>query len=246
MKLKFLQWNIWYKENPDNIIQEIQNSAADIVTAQELIQNSKTNVDTAQYIADRLGFNYFYQTADTWDNREEKKAQGNAIFSRFPIVKSDCVYLQKPKHNPTNALEEGRVYLEVLFDIHGKKLTIGTTHLSLTPHFKITNQRKKEINNLIGVIKNKKSDYILGADLNVVPGSYTIKQLEKYLKSAGPDYGENTFANQAFDYRGMFQVKGLEERLDYVFATDDIRVIGAQVFPTKYSDHLPILVEIEL
>lgn len=246
MKLKFLQWNIWYKENVDHVVREIKRSQADVITAQEFIQHSKINLDTAKYVADGLGFNYFYYTADTWSGRAEKETQGNAILSRFPIVNTKHTYISPPKHNPVNALEEGRIYLETTLDIGEEKLVVGTTHLSFTPHFEITDQRKIEADNLINIIKNKKTNYIFGADLNAAPNSYIINKFEQYLKNAGPAYDQKTFANQPFDYRGMFQVMDMEWRLDYVFASHDIKIINAQIMKTKYSDHLPILVEIKI
>lgn len=246
MKIKFLQWNILYKENPDHIAQEIENIGADVIAAQEFIQDSRKNIDTAKQVAERLGFNYFYQAADTWDSNPIRESQGNAIFSRFPIIDTQYTHIRSPKHNPINALEEGRVYTEATLDIKGKQLTVGTTHLSFAPYFEVTPHRKEEADNLINLIKNKKSNYIFGADLNAAPNSYTIKQFEKHLKNAGPDYNEKTFSTKSFDYRGMFQVEGLEWRIDYVFATPDIQITNTQIVKTKYSDHLPILVEIEL
>ena len=246
MIVKLLQWNIWYKEDIDQIVKEITRFDADVITAQEFIQHSKINLDTAKYVAHKLGFNYFYHTADTWGGRKDKETQGNAIFSRFPITKTDFTYISPPKHNPTNALEEGRVYVETTLDIEGKPLTVGTTHLTFTPHFEITDQRKTEANKLIEVIKDKKANYIFGADLNAAPDSYIIKEFAKHLKHVGPDYSQATFANQPFDYRGMYQVEGLEWRLDYLFTTPDVRVISTQIMTTKYSDHLPILVNLEI
>jgi endonuclease/exonuclease/phosphatase family metal-dependent hydrolase len=246
MKIKFLQWNVLYKENPDHIAQEIKSLGVDVVVAQEFIQDSRKNIDTAKQVAGKLGFNYFYQAADTWDNHPDRESQGNAVFSRFPIVGTYYTHINSPKHNPINALEEGRVYVEVSLDIKGKELTVGTTHLSFAPYFKITDQRKNEADNLIKAIKNKKTHYIFGADLNATPDSYTVTQLEKYLQNVGPDDDKKTFANKPFDYRGMFEVKGIEWRIDHAFASNDIQVTSAQVVKTKYSDHLPILVEIEL
>lgn len=246
MRIKLLQWNVLYKEDVDRIVQEIKRSQADIITAQEFIQHSKTNLDAAKYIADKLDFNYFYYAADTWSGREDRDSQGNAIFSRFPIVDAQHIHISPPKHNPLNASEEGRVYVEVTLDIEGKPLTVGTTHLSFTPYFKITDQRRGEADGLIEIIKNKKSNYVFGADLNAAPDSYIIKQFEKYLKNMGPDYDQKTFANQPFDYRGTFQSEGLEWRIDYLFATRDIEINSAKVMTTKYSDHLPILAEIKI
>ena len=48
-----------------------------------------------------------------------------------------------------------------------------------------------------------------------------------------------------FDYKDFKETK-LRWRLDYVFASKDIRVIRSKIIKTKFSDHLPILVEFEM
>jgi hypothetical protein len=57
MNVKIFQWNFFYKENPDNIIQLIKKNNPDIITAQELIQNTETDIDRTKYIVKKL--NYF-------------------------------------------------------------------------------------------------------------------------------------------------------------------------------------------
>ena len=41
MKIKLLQWNIWYKENIDNILKVINEVKPDIVTLQEISFDNK-------------------------------------------------------------------------------------------------------------------------------------------------------------------------------------------------------------
>ncbi len=246
MKLKFLQWNVLYKEDMDKVVTEIKKSQADVITAQEFIIDKRRDIDTAKYVAEKLDFNYFYAKGDSWDNREDKEEQGNAIFSRFPITETNSTHVSPPKHNPENALEEGRVYTEAIIDVDGKRITVGTTHLSFTPHFEITSNRKEEADNLIKVINKKKNNYIFGADLNATPDSYVVSEFNKHLIDCGPDRSQNTFSRIPFDYRGLFQVKGIDWRIDFVFATPDLKILNAQVVPTNCSDHLPILIEIEL
>jgi endonuclease/exonuclease/phosphatase family metal-dependent hydrolase len=246
MTLKFLQWNVWFKENIDHIVTEIKHSQADIITAQEFILDSRYQTDTAAYLAEQLGFNYFYYSAAIWDNRPEKEAQGNAIFSKFPILNTHHVFLRPAKHNPKNAFEEGRVYLEATLEIGEQELVVGTTHLTFTPQFEITPPRQQEAENLLKIFQTKKSRYIFGADLNALPTSSIVKEIEKLLVHAGPTYQENTFANQPFNYRGIVKIPDLSCRLDYVFATPDIKIKNTQTLTTPYSDHLPILAEIEL
>ncbi|MFH2062205.1 MAG: endonuclease/exonuclease/phosphatase family protein [Candidatus Beckwithbacteria bacterium] len=225
MNFSVLQWNVWFKENPDRIIKEIKRMDPDVICGQELIQLNKNGkkVDTAKYIANKLGYEYFYKEAETWSNREEKDNQGNAIFSRLPIKQTKFVYIQEPKHNPSDASHEGRVYVEI--DDH----------------------RKKEVDNLLQIIEGKNKGYIFTGDLNSLPGSYSIEKLKqlKNVAHVGPDYQENTFANKPFDYHG-YKVDNLSLRLDYIYISRDLKVESVEIVKTNVSDHLPILVKFNI
>src|SRR5207244_425566 len=111
--------------------------------------------------------------------------------------------------------------------------------------FQITEQKKKEVDNLIEGIKNKKQNYIMMGDLNSLPDSYTISELEKYFVHCGPDYKQNTWTTKPFNYQGFKEDK-LRWRVDYVFATKDVKVISSEIIQTNYSDHLPILTTISI
>ena len=156
MVIKILQWNIWFRESPKNIVNFLKESGADVICAQEIMWDSRKNLNVAEYISENLSFEYFYRDGSTWDNCPEREALGNAIFSRFPIIDSNYVYLQQPKHNLPDASSEGRVYLEVKIDAGNKVLTVGTTHLSYSYQFEITDQRKDEVDTLLDVPKRKK------------------------------------------------------------------------------------------
>jgi len=241
-----MQWNILRKEDPDKIIQLINKVNPDIITAQELIQNTEKKIDTAAYIARKLNFDYFYHAADTWSPAKNgKTSQGNAIFSRFSITSTNFRYVTKPYHNPPDANFEGRIYIEVKCMINSKEFIFGTTHLSFSPKFIINNRRKVQVDKLICLVKNKKN-YCFTGDLNSAPDSYTINQLKKHLVNAGPDLAQPTWTTRPFDYHGQFKEDKLRWRLDYVFCSPDVKVKSAKIIPTIISDHLPILVKLEL
>jgi len=243
--IKLIQWNIWVKENPENISKFLKETDADIICAQELIKDSKKNLDVAKYLAKELGFEYFYHDGETWDNRQEKEAQGNAIFSRFPIVNTNYIYVQQPKHNPINASSEGRVYIEATIKVDGKELIVGTTHLSYSDRFVITDQRKKEVDVLLSILKDKKSNYIFAGDLNSASDSYTISEIEKLLLHSGPAYTQKSWTTKPFEYKG-FQEYDLNWRLDYVFNSKDISIIDSEILACPYSDHLPVQIKIKI
>ena len=81
--------------------------------------------------------------------------------------------------------------------------------------------------------------------MNIAPNSESIRQIEKYLVQCGPDYQEPTWTTKPFSYKG-FEEDKLRWRLDYAFTTRDVKVINSEIINTEYSDHLPILIEIEV
>jgi len=243
MQISLLQWNVWYKEDPDKIIQLIKELNPDVICAQEFIQHSKLQppLDTAKYIADKLSYKYFFQVSESWTNRPEKETQGNAIFSKLPIVNKRFEYIQPPKTNPVNAAEEGRVYVELTVEKEGKRIIFSTTHLSYTPFFEMTEQRKNEANNLLEILKKKKQSFIFTGDLNAAPDSFLINSINNlnYLKHLGPDFSEKTWTTKPFDKDG-FAENELNWRLDYIFGTKNIVVEEIKIIETDVSDHLPI------
>lgn len=104
------------------------------------------------------------------------------------------------------------------------------------------NLKNKEIQNLINILKDKKENYIFSGDLNTTKTSSYIKQIQQYLINCDTD---NTWTTKPFSYNGFNEDK-LNWKLDYVFVTKDIKVSQIDVIDTEYSDHLPLLIEIEV
>lgn len=242
MKIKILQWNVWYKDsinNLDKIIREIKKIDADIVCLQELSKN-KNERDGL----DKLFKSYkhgYYAVADRFQTRD----QGNAILTKFPIVNRETVYVNDPGEATNGYDKEGRVYIEITVNAEGKNLTVGTTQSSYTDKFVETIGKSEEVGRLVDIITEKKDNYIFTGDLNTPPNSFYIANIRNYLKNLGPALTHPTWPTKPFIYRD-FKEDNLKWRLDYVFGTKDIKVVKAEILETKVSDHLPILVEIEL
>jgi len=242
MQIKLLQWNIFYKEKIENIVRLLQQINPDIFCLQELAIDSKYNLQTpnaAEHIAKQLSVNYYFEKASK-QTTSEIKAIGNGIFTKFPISRKHHFFTKKPSPIVASFSDEGRVYIEVGIDINKIILTVGTVHLSYTHKFMMTNEKAKEINNLINGIKDKEERFILTGDLNATPNSYAVSELNKHFTNAGPQFSEPTWTTKRFDYQGFVENK-LKWRLDYVFATKDINFVSSKTIKTNYSDHLPIL-----
>lgn len=246
MLIKLLQWNVWYVEKIENIAKEIKRINPDVICAQEFIQNFKEpKADTAKYLAEQINYSYFYKEADNFTDRPEKDNQGNAIFSKFPLLNKHHIFIQDRNPGPKKPSTEGRIYMEASINVNNHTLTFSTTHLSYSSRFEITQARKKETDRLVNILKERKNNFIFTGDFNSPPNTYPIDQISKYLKNAGPDFSEKTWTTKPFDKEGFVE-NDLNWRLDYVFATNDVNVKSAKIIETPYSDHLPILVEIEV
>lgn len=215
MKVKILQWNVWYKEDIQNVKELIKEINPDVVCLQELTvglnkEDSKNN--TPQYLAKELGFNY-YSKEITLSGNKFKLA--NAIFTKFKIGKTFYKWVNE-ETGKGGYDDEYRAYIEVEIDSGGKPLTIGTTHLSYTHMFEPTARKLEEVDKLIDLINKKQSGYVLTGDFNAKPGSEVINKIEKCLKNCGPSYDTNTWTTKPFYYNG-FNANTLDWRLDYVF-----------------------------
>ena len=180
---------------------------------------------------------FYYEKADTF---LDGYSQCNAILSKYPLYDKKYTYVQKPTDNKDDYSKEGRVYVEAKVKINEKELTIGTTHLSYTDGFIETEEKDKEVTNLINCIK--KDNYILTGDFNTNKTSKYIKWLEEKLINNDTS---NTWTTKHFSYNGFTETE-LNWKLDYIFTSKDIKVKETKVVDTKYSDHLPILLTFEM
>lgn len=250
MKIKILQWNIWVKERIENIISELKRFDADILCLQELTQNYyriPENGDTPKRIADELGFNYHYAVAQERTG-ERQRIQGNGIFTRFPIVKKYKAPLI-PFCKDTEGYrywQEGRVYVETEIDAGAERpLTVGTTHLSYSPHLEVTEHRIPEFKRLTQEISYQDGQYIFSGDLNVAPNTPEVKRILSILENAGPPLDLPTWTTKRSDHHGWV-VDSLSWRLDYIFKTADINVVSSEIPDTSASDHLPVIITIDI
>lgn len=243
MQLKIIQWNIWLEEDIRNIIRFLKKEKPDIVCVQELTTNY-INAAAPKRLARALKMFHYFKAAQRIEFEGSKFPIGNGIFSRFPLKKRFFSYIQNPASEKHDYAMQKRVYIEAVVPINGKELTIGTTHMSYTHRFVVTEKKKKEVEKLVSIIKSKKNNFIFTGDMNSGPYSYGVKRVSQYLKNCGPSFDKKTWTTVPFDYED-FVTKELNWRLDYIFATKDIRVLSSKILKSDYSDHLPILTKID-
>lgn len=246
MKFKIMTWNVLYKENADNILSLVKEINPDILCCQEITINSYINPDRniPEEISQALSGGYRYFEVLTQLD-EKPSSMGNAVISKYPIVNGRAELVQKAGSD-INYSSQNRGYVEAEIKLNGGVITVGTTHLSYVDGFIETEARTREADKLLGLIKDHNQRFIISGDFNSAPNSSTIKKFEELgLKNTGPDNQQLTFTTKPFKHND-FKVNGLEWRLDYLFTTPDIKVLSSEIIKTDFSDHLPILAEIEI
>ena len=216
----------------------LQDHPADILCLQELTSGFplQTVDNTWQHIADSLDYEYRHIELPVFA-QDSEWLQANVIFSKYPIRSSDMTWLYKPGSYVVDG-PQARGYLEASIRVADKDLTVATTHLSYP-------NRTEEIHNLLHVLQDKKSSYILAGDFNAAPTSEIISAMTERLVQVGPDYELGTWPTKPFA-TDAGSVDLLRDRLDYIFCTPDIEAISSGILKTDVSDHLPVYMNFNL
>lgn len=230
MKIKVLTYNIHGAKGVDRtcdfdrIGKFLKEQQIDVALLQEFDtrhEHRSTEKDIADVKSDH--FQYF-QAAPTI--RGSYGWYGNAIFSRFPIIKSSIVDISAPGREPRNILE---AFLET----PSGPLHVVNTHKGLRP-----SERNLQFTILHKLLDTKSEiPLIVGGDINewaLLAGP--LKRINEVLHHVSPGPTFPTFYP-------LFH-------LDRMWCRPNSLVTSAKVLKTKetriYSDHYPILAEIEL
>ena len=237
--LRLMTYNVHHcmgrdgKISPGRIARIIARHDPDIVALQEL--NTNDAVDQAEIIAQKLAMVYQFHPSFS----VKKGRRGNAIFSKFPIRPIRNSSLPRLAQTP---LFEPRGALWVEIDVYGQKVQVLNTHLSLSSY-----EGLMQMKALCGPdwMENPafQGPAIFCGDLNALSGSKICKTIGQKLK------------NTQFELKGHRLLKTLPSffplgLVDHIFVGPGIRTVKVEVPKTALekvsSDHLPVIVEVEL
>lgn len=263
--IKILSYNVMQfafkdhsPEEPNEIVEYIINSGADIVCMQEFVDNKSNKFITLSKINTALQMYPYHSFIKLSGNKHHDI--GLAVYSKYPIKNSRKVDYSTD-YNGSSIHE---------LTVNGKKLTLINNHLEsfrLTMEDKnrysdfLKNAGSESFDNLKGTIQQKlgpaylkrarqarivaeeiekiESDYlIVCGDFNDTPISYAHRTIQGHLldafstsgKGMGITYNENFF---------WF-------RIDHILYSPNMRAINCTVDKVKYSDHYPIWSYLEL
>ncbi len=254
MKIKVISLNIWCGgELFDEIVAFLKEQDADIVALQEVYNGNDSQLANKYQSMRRLQERLQYPHAAFVEAYREtipkgKVPHGNAVFSKFPIINSSMIYLAEPmeedfeyqdisEHWPLLPAPLQQVTLDTsngqlnIFNIHGVWDLDGDNYSE-------RRQRMSEV--ILAQIKGIPNVIVMG-DTNAKASNPAMRNLEAYLK---PVFGEEL--GTTFNLRHKTNPGYATAAVDLMYVSPEITVVSKAAPPVDISDHLPLVVELDI
>lgn len=137
----------------------------------------------------------------------------------------------------------------ISININGKKLRIGSVHGKARPGEKLdTPERINQSKNIIDVFSKMDGFKVIGGDFNLLPETESVKVFEKSgYKDLIKDFGIKTTRNQvSWDQFAAEPGYVKQYYADYCFVSPEIKIKSFEVPNLLISDHLPLVLDIEI
>ncbi len=152
-----------------------------------------------------------------------------------------------------------RLYNQLINDIgfllyqhlsfNGSEMWLGNIHGKTNPGSKRdTESRLKQSRKIIDFFAGKKTSVIFGGDFNLLPDTESIKKIEEAgYKNLIKDFGVKTTRNRLSWEQFRKQPNFVKQHFaDYVFTSPEVKVKGFEVPHVEISDHLPLILDVEV
>ncbi|MBQ7689355.1 MAG: endonuclease/exonuclease/phosphatase family protein [Clostridia bacterium] len=236
MKLKVMSYNVLHFEDDRTgkpaaaaYAEVIRRSGADIVGINESYDETRTSFygPQAKTVAEELGWHWYFAEAIVLN---EEGPYGNSILSRYPLKEMRSVLVPDPAPRKYDGYYETRCVLCCTADVDGTPVSLAVTHFGLNPD--------EQENAVRTVLEETKAErFILMGDLNVKPEAPVLLPLRARLTDTAEALGA---------LQTSFPAAAPDRRIDYIFVSKDIRVLGADIPAVILSDHRPYTAELEI
>jgi len=230
------------EENPDIVaFQEVMDGKD-----KSLDRNIRTIEELKSFFTD---WNYYFAPEFMLDDDGLKVEIGNAIFSKFPLMKTWStdfgISYGKFDVNPPNGdfstHPKNIQCCEV--DIKGQIHTVCNLHGIWGLDGGDNSARLKMSEIIVQHIKDK-DKVILSGDFNLKPNTQAIKNIEKYLTNVFKDELKSSFNLKR---KNLEKFPGYATAVvDMLFVSSDINLSSHRCPQVDVSDHLPLVCEFEV
>lgn len=205
----------------------IKKCEPDIVGLNEM-RDKGTNADydrQTTILSELTGIkHHYFAKAIEIDN---KNPYGNALLSKYPIISAQTIPVPEPETKTGTEYYETRCLLKA-------KLEGGITVLVI--HFGLNEDEQK--NAVKTVLDNmEKEKCILMGDFNVTPNNDVLNPIRAQMKDTAELFDKSLLS---------FPSDNPFKKIDYIFVTEDVEVICADIPAIVASDHRPHIATVNI
>lgn len=266
MKVKFLCLNLWQGGNlMEDIFEFIKKENPDILALQEVYDGHNPKWDrkyrSMEVFNKELSYKYSHFAPAYLDNRDIGKIEyGNAVFSKFPIKSSKVVFYDIPYRDDyvekfENFPLASRNLQQVTLDLKGKELNVFNTQGIWGKDGEDSESRFQMSETIISEIKDK-DNVILAGDFNLRDTTQAVKGIEKHLLNIFRGESKTSFNMKRKIKAGVKSFAAFERPevadgyaesvVDMVLVSKNMKIIDHKYAQVDISDHLPLVVILEL
>jgi endonuclease/exonuclease/phosphatase family metal-dependent hydrolase len=266
--LRVASWNVarfieWKRNNNKGsqkrikMFELLKAQNADVLCLQEFFHSTDSvYYDNLRVVMKQLGYPYYYFS---WDDDGWLQWNGQAIFSRYPIIDSGLVRYPKPGQT------ESLIHADIKWN--NDTIRVYTTHLQSVQFkqqdYESINEIKNREDSILEnsrnifsklkravIFRSRQADivaeitgnspypFILTGDFNDVPNSYTYFTIRKNLQDA--------FLKNGFGIGRTYSTLAPTLRIDYILATREFTIPQFNRIVKDYSDHYLLVADLRL
>jgi len=256
MKLKVISLNLWFGgELFDAILDFLKKEKPDILACQEVINGQDAALSRRYRSFDvlkaELGYDYAvfspaFFPAYSKDAKKIAAEWGNAIFSRFPILKTnttfyDVAYDGNYAWPEKDFSRTPRNLQEAILKIGNNQLNFFNTQGIWGFEGRDTERRLAMAETIVNETKDKEN-VILTGDFNMDSDIKAVANIEKYLKNVFKNELTTTFNLKRKGSSGGWA----KATVDKMFVSKNIKISEHYCPKADVSDHLPLVCVVDL
>ena len=236
MKLKVMSYNTMHCENFitgkidfDAFADYILESGAEIIGLNEIRgEGEKADYQAqAKILSEKTGYNYYFAKAiDVYGNNP----YGNAILSKYPIISAETVMIPDPETRRYDRPYETRCVLKAEIDVEGQGICVLVTHFGLNP-----DETENAVKTVLSIKKDEKC--LLMGDFNLTPDDGILMPIRAVMTDTA-----DSFESEQLSWPSDTP----EVKIDYIFHSNDIKTVMAEIPGKVLSDHRPYIAILEI
>ncbi len=166
-------------------------------------------------------------------NIKGKGLYGNAILTKYPILKSVDIPVPSPMDRYYNIHRyEDRCLLKAKLSVDGRTVTVLSCHMGLND-----DERVNAVVTICSELEKIRTPVILMGDFNMAPTNTVLDPIKARLHDTSKGFAcENLFS---------FPTDNPTVKIDYIFASNSFKVTSAEIPGISSSDHLPLTARLE-